>query len=40
MQEYNVLQEIIQSAIIAAFCAVMFYMVGVLILIDSERKGK
>jgi hypothetical protein len=32
--------EVIQSAIIAGFCAVVFYMVGVLILIDSERKGK
>jgi hypothetical protein len=29
--------EVVQSAIIAVFCAVMFYMVGVLILIDSEK---
>jgi hypothetical protein len=30
--------EVVQSAIIAAFCAIMFYMVGVLILIDSEKE--
>jgi hypothetical protein len=31
------MQVDIQSAIIAAFCALMFYMAGVLVLIDSEK---
>jgi hypothetical protein len=40
MQEYPMLQEIIQSAIIAGFCCLMFYMAAVIILIEKERKGK